>query len=615
MYIERVQVDEGFLDGLDLQLGRGLNVVIGARGSGKTSLIELVRFCLGARAFTEDAADRGYQQARAVLRGGQVTITLTNGVERITTVRSHSDEYPRSTAATPDVTILAQGEIEAVGDQPSGRLYLIDRLRPGRRDLDRRSEQLRAELRSLTTEIRDLLLEIDKMRLAVGESRDVPGELTAALEVEASALQSARATKEDRTRLSSLQHLSAQLKVRRGVFERALQELRSVHSELDRVSNRGVLIENWPESAGKDDLLQPIRVDLTRALGQLTEVRNRIVKAGSSIRDLLQADVRRAVDVDDASREIRSRLGKVDEGVEAATRRVEELRERAGQLAALRQRLNQKHTHALEQVARRDVLYSSLDRLRRERLASRSSIAQSVTDELGPGIQVKVRGSERTRSYASAIALGLRGSGLHYNTLSPHLAAVMPPLELVKAVETREPAAIADAAEISIQRASAIIEALKDEDLGAIVAAPIDDAITLELLDGSVFKKSQEVSIGQRCTIVLPVLLTRHGGILVVDQPEDHLDNSFITSTVVEALRNRHPDDQLLFASHNANIPVLGDADLVVALDSDGKRGFVKHSGPLMDPDSVRAITDVMEGGVDAFRRRAEFYGITTDEE
>ena len=436
----------------------------------------------------------------AVLRGGQVTVTLTDGVERITAVRSHSDKSPRSTAATPDVTILAQGEIEAVGDQPRGRLYLIDRLRSDRRDLDRASEQLGAELKSITTEIRDLLLEIDDMRIAVSQSRDVPRELTGALKVEASALESARATKEDRTRLASLQHLSAQLKVRRGVFESALQELRSVHSELDRVSNRGVLIETWPESAGKDDLLEPIRVDLTGALEQLAEVRERIVKAGSSIRRLLQDDVRSAVDIDEASREIRSRLGKVDDGVEAATRRVEELKERAGQRAALRQRLNQKHAHTLKRVAQRDMLYGSLDRLRQERFASRSSIAQSVTEELGPGIQVEVGGSERTRAYASAIALGLRGSGLHYNTLSPHLARVMSPLELVQAVEAREPRAIADAAEISVQRASAIIEALKRKDLGAIVAAPIDDAITLELLDGSVFKKSQEVSIGQRCT-------------------------------------------------------------------------------------------------------------------
>ena len=614
MYIERIRVDEGFLDGLDLRLERGLNVIIGARGSGKTSLIELVRFCLDIPRFTDDTVGRHFQQARAILRGGQVTVTLTDGVESITTVRSHSDEAPRSTGSTPDVTILAQGEIEAVGDQPSGRLYLIDRLRPNRRDLDNRSEQLRLELKSITTEIRDLLLETDEMRLGVSASRNVPRDLTEALESEASALESARATKEDRASLASLQHLSAQLKVRRGVFERALRELGSVHSELARISNRGVLMETWPESAGEHDLLQPVRVHLTEAFEHLAEVRGRIAEASSSIRGLLQADVGRAVDVDEASREIRSRLGKVDEGIEAATRRVEELKERAGQLAALRQRLQQKYAHALQRMAQRDVLYASLDQLRRERFLSRLAIAESVTDELGPGIQVAVGGSERTKAYAGAITLGLRGSGLHYSTLSPHLAASMSPLELVQAVEKREPRVIADAAEISIQRASAIIQALRDKDLGAIAAAHIDDAITLELLDGSVFKKSQEVSIGQRCTIVLPVLLTRHGGILVVDQPEDHLDNSFITSTVVEALRNRHPDDQLIFASHNANIPVLGEADLVVALGSDGKRGFVTHSGALMDTESVRAITDVMEGGVDAFRRRAEFYGIKTDE-
>ena len=48
MIIERVQVEEGFLDGLDLRFTKGLNVLIGPRGSGKTSVIELIRFCLGA---------------------------------------------------------------------------------------------------------------------------------------------------------------------------------------------------------------------------------------------------------------------------------------------------------------------------------------------------------------------------------------------------------------------------------------------------------------------------------------------------------------------------------------------------------------------------------------
>ena len=138
-YIERVQVDDGFLDSLDLRLGRGLTVVIGARGTGKTSLVELVRFCLGVESFTKEAAERGYQQALSVLDGGQVTITLSNGQDRTTVVRTESDLSPRSTSKVPDVTILAQGEIEAVGAQSGGRLHLVDRLVPERQHFDKRS--------------------------------------------------------------------------------------------------------------------------------------------------------------------------------------------------------------------------------------------------------------------------------------------------------------------------------------------------------------------------------------------------------------------------------------------------------------------------------------------
>ena len=58
MRIERVQIEEGFLDGLDVSFTGGLNVVIGARGTGKTSLIELIRFCLGVRGYTSESTRR-----------------------------------------------------------------------------------------------------------------------------------------------------------------------------------------------------------------------------------------------------------------------------------------------------------------------------------------------------------------------------------------------------------------------------------------------------------------------------------------------------------------------------------------------------------------------------
>ncbi len=609
MYIERVQVDEGFLDGLDLRLARGLTVIIGARGAGKTSLVELVRFCLDVGSFTDEAGQRGYQQALSVLEGGQVTVTLSDGHERTTFVRSASDSLPRSTSRPPDVTILAQGEIEAVGAQRGGRLHLVDRLVPERRDFHRKAEHLRTQIKSITVEIRDLLIEVDDMEGAVGEERNVPEELAKALELEASALKSVEATEADRKQLASLQQASAQTKVQQGVFERALEELESLDADLVGISKRPILAESWPDSAGGQDMLSPLREKVVSALDHLDKARLVVAASIQDIQSHIEDGIEKTIRTDQASREIRKRLDQLEEGIGAITRRVEELREKSGQLSALSQRLVEKRAHAVSQSGHRNELYRALDRLRQERFDSRLKVAKSLTDELGPDIRVRATRSEQTRPYAEAIIGGLRGSGLHYNALSPQLAATMSPLELAQAVETRDPEPIAEAAEIPRGRAMAIIQALKESDLASIVAAPIDDGIALELLDGSIYKNSENVSIGQRCTTVLPVLLGQHGGILMVDQPEDHLDNSFITTTVVTALKKRDPGDQLIFASHNANIPVLGNADSIVVLDSDGKRGFVKHTGPLEDKESVRAITDVMEGGAKAFARRAEFYG------
>ena len=606
--IERVQVDEGFLDGLDLRLGRGLTVIIGARGTGKTSLVELVRFCLGADSFTDEARERGHQQALSVLDGGQVTVTLSDGQDRTTVMRSASDPAPRATSEMPDVTILAQNEIEAVGAQSGGRLRLVDRLVPERRDFDRTAERLRAEIKSLTLEIRDLLVEVDDMHAVMAEGRHVPDELGVALGLEESVLESVKATEADRTELTNLQNVSAQTKVQQGVFERALGKVQSMDTDLERMSSRPILTENWPEAAGDHDMMSPLRAKVSVALRHLQEARRVLASTVKDIESNINENVAKTIGIDQASREIRKRLDQLEEGIGAITRRVSELREKAGQLSALHQRVNEKRSHAVLQAERRDDLYRALDNLRQERFASRHDIAESLTRELGPGIQVAATRSEQTRPYADAIISGLRGSGLHYNTLGPQIAGSMSPLELIQAVELRDPERIAEAADISPQRALAVVETLRQSDLASILAAPIDDGITLELLDGSVFKNSVNVSIGQRCTTVLPVLLAQHGGILMVDQPEDHLDNSFIASTVVTALQQRHANDQLIFASHNANIPVLGDADLIVVLDSDGKRGFVKHTGSLEESDSVRAITDIMEGGVEAFARRSEFY-------
>ncbi|MEF2549606.1 ATP-binding protein [Aurantimonas sp. E1-2-R+4] len=126
MHIERIQIEEGFLNGFDVYPRPGLSVVIGARGTGKTSLIELIRFCLDVPSYTPEANRRSRDHALSVLGSGQITLTLVDGVRRVTVTRSAAEDAPRASGPFLPPIILSQTEIETVGLQPGGRLRLLD---------------------------------------------------------------------------------------------------------------------------------------------------------------------------------------------------------------------------------------------------------------------------------------------------------------------------------------------------------------------------------------------------------------------------------------------------------------------------------------------------------
>ena len=608
MLIERVQIEDGFLDGVDIRFAQGLNVLIGARGTGKTSLIELIRFALGAPAFTEDAQRRGQQQALSVLQGGQVTVALRDEDDHFAVTRGARDEAPRSTRPIPPVTVLAQSEIEAVGAQASGRLHLIDRFLPNRRDADRRRIGLTSTLRSLTAEIggiRDELRLINEQILGMQTIRQE--RLDAAAEQQI-LLRFIAATTNDRKDLADLQARAAMLGVRSAVYERTAATLNDFRSHILRVVEGLWEIEEWPESAGPSDLLREVRGRRTEAAQALRTAVQFTESAETGVQGLVEQNTADRLVTDERARASRRALEELQAGAGQLTRKVEILTEREAQLSALENLAKDRRAKVTELQEVRRQAFQELDTVRAERFESRMQIATRLTHELGPEITTEVTESGMTNSYASIIAAALRGSGLHYNALAPLLAAHMSPLELVEAAESNDVHAITEAVEVPTDRAMSVIAYLQQRSLADLIAAPVDDSVELSLLDGVDYKDSDNLSIGQRCTVVLPVLFTGHGELLIIDQPEDHLDNAFITETLVERLRERQTGDQFILASHNANIPVLGEADLVIRLGSDGRRGFAEHAGKLDDPATVRAITSVMEGGVAAFERRATFY-------
>jgi hypothetical protein len=129
---------------------------------------------------------------------------------------------------------------------------------------------------------------------------------------------------------------------------------------------------------------------------------------------------------------------------------------------------------------------------------------------------------------------------------------------------------------------------------------------------GEEFSPIDQLSAGQRCTAVFPLLLRLQEGPLIVDQPEDNLDNRHIADVIAPALLEDKITRQIAFTSHNANLVVLTDAEHIVAFDATGSEGRAEARGFLCAAHSTitKHVIGVLDGGDRALDLRYRKYGM-----
>lgn len=155
-----------------------------------------------------------------------------------------------------------------------------------------------------------------------------------------------------------------------------------------------------------------------------------------------------------------------------------------------------------------------------------------------------------------------------------------------------------------------MVRELDDEQVAKLETLIPDDQIdVLYKPNGSSnFRSIVSASAGQKTTAVLTYILSRSYMPLLLDQPEDDLDNRLVCDLVVEKIKQIKENRQVIVITHNANIPVIGDAEYIVSMDSNSKYLKIHTKGMLERSDVKREICEIMEGGEDAFKLRALRY-------
>jgi ABC-type dipeptide/oligopeptide/nickel transport system ATPase subunit len=589
-----LRVEGGFHSQFDVALAPGLNAIIGGKGTGKSALIEIVRYVLAlpvpedealvgnrARNFRADSdgwiafVDPSGQPYEVHRSGGTAAPQLISGGQA-------SD---LALARRLTVRVFGQRELSELSAGPKLREFVATAAGVIWQ------EALEAE-RSL---LRDLTA---NGSLLNAEEEAVVGfdELTAERADLADRIGRAQAAGADAviTQLRALEKADQAVKAGLAWPPRVA----AIAGQL-RVLAAAPALPTEP--APPADLARTLR-DLETAIGTALSTLDAGLQAAEPELDRLQAEWK------DSTTVARSEL------------------ERALAAAGIEkpQELSRWHMRAAEldvALAELPSRQSRLDRLRTDRRASLAKlsahrrkmsrlVSEAVRDiqaTLPPRVRIQVEPLGDRVILQRALERAVARQGVRADQLA-HLARLEPDL-IVEAIR-QGPQAVID---LGVSSATATkLCALGPDDLRRLETTETHDKLELEmeLSDGTggVWRSVAKVSPGQRATASLALALAVGQEPLIIDQPEDDLDNRYIYDEVVKTLAAVCEHRQVIVATHNANIPVLGDAELVIALDADADRSRIVASGGLESSDVAMEARRILEGGDEAFRARQRRY-------
>lgn len=617
--IVSVEVTGGFLDGVKAQLADGLNTLIGGRGTGKTTILELVRhaLCCSPDESVSSARARAHRSiVRDNLKGGRVRVMVRtrNGVEYVTE-RLAGEEPPQvlqdgePIAVSPDdifkVDVFSQNEIEEIATNRASQLALLDKF--GGEAIPRIAdeiERLLADLSVNTAELVRLDREIDSATERASGTEGLKKRLE---ELEVASGPDAK--------LMNEAHQGKVLREReRTALKRLREDARAVRQDvLGRLSALARQIEERlpPEigAGANKDVFSPARQAADKLAGALERAAATLGEEADEIGRILEE--REPVLAERHAKQEAEYHALVnrseEESARAADRRDVQRRHDAAQ--AGENDLREVRRQRGEKEARRRQLISKLHELRDQRLAERKKVEKSLTEALHPAVQVTVEFAADTTEYKRVLGEVLKGGTFKHGTVVDRiLESKTAPDELARLVQAGDAGPLARRTKLDEEKARKVIDMLRGTGREyEIETLELADVPTVKLLDGAVYKASEKLSTGQRCTAILSILLHDSERPLLIDQPEDNLDNEFIFERVVESLRKAKGRRQLIFVTHNANVPVLGDSERVFVLRSDGNNGRIEKSGTV--DDVKEEIVSLLEGGRKAFQRRRDRYG------
>lgn len=599
-WVRSVAFQGGILDGKRFDLSDEMNCLIGIRGSGKSAVLECLRFALELPLpESTEELDLKYKQDLvrfALGSGGKVVVEVEDAQGRHYEIRRILNER---------ADIYFDGEL-----RPGVRIPLKNPLFFGQKELVKRGEGSERELveRLLGSKLDAVRREIDAQRQRV---LDVMTNLDKLRDLDALEQEYQSKRKDTEFRLELFKEHGVEQQLRRQVeFNADVTHARRVADTVDAFvrSFDAFLKEQESELAAQPRLESKENADV---VADINAILDRIRKAPDSARQVF-AETR------NDARALREKLGELerrrealkDEFASLERKLSEQLQQGAGvnirpdDFVKLNTEL-QKSKLALEEIAKsrtrknalRDELLKELKRLSDLWHQEFKQIEMEIKklNESQTALRIIPHYKGDKIAFLKELQNHFRGSKLRESTLKGVLDAHADFISVYEALDT-----ICS----NLGDSGDVFRRYFNEARASLITWQVPNIFQIEYHG----KQLRDHSLGQRASaLILFILSQRDNDVIVIDQPEDDLDNQTIFEDVIKLVRALKKGIQFIFATHNANFPVLGDAEQVGACSFAGRSADIQV-GSIDEPGIQKAIVSIMEGGHEAFARRKEIY-------
>lgn len=606
--IEGVYCDSTFLQDREIQLNKNLNCIIGGKGTGKSTVIEFIRYALEIDPRSERISEE-YQNLIQHNLGdeGMVEIHLTaeNGEKYV--IQREFEEPPKIYRADGealemdiqtfrdeffDPEIHSQRELLELARSEQSQLSLLDSYF----DVDEIKEQrddLKNELRQNARRLNDKIAEKDRLKSelsgiqAVRETISVMEERGVDEYIDDQDLWEA----EKRVLNNTVEELEAAL-------EEA--EVLSLRDEINPIES---VDDNWPNQ----ELIEQVSSLVEGTAEEIERLEEQIVNSiVDKIREVEvvrgewdERNSKRKNEYEELAEEIEEETGVDVDDYFDKKEELDRLEGLEGELEDVEERLG-------ELKSKREQQLEELETARTDLTEARQSGIAGLNEQLND-VRVELQPQNNKDEYIEWFDEVLQGSHLQ-TTYKEKVAEEYSPRRLAKIVRERDVEPLNEEAGITENTAQTMVnyEPLREKVFELEIMEVYDEPV-IQINDGD-WKSLNEMSDGQKCTALLSIAMVERETPLIIDQPEDMLDNDFIVSEVVEVIREIKHNRQVIAVTHNANIPILGDAEQIVVMDSNGREAFFTCHGSIDDNRIKGRAQGILEGGEQAFRRRDDKY-------